>query len=440
MFERKTRTAEEARLLEAGRRLLPAGVRTTSRSSAQAMVIREARGSHITDVSGNRYIDYMLGSGPMILGHAHPAVAAAVREQLERGTSYLMVSEPAVRLAEAVVAAVPCAEKACFHGSGSESTFFALRMARAFTGRDKILKFEGAFHGMSDYAAMSNQWTRTPASWPTAVANSAGIPSAVADTVLVAPFNDIETTTAIVDAHAGEIAAVIVEPMQRTIVPAPGFLADLRALTERHGIVLVFDEVVTGFRLAYGGAQEYYGVVPDLAAVGKTVSGGLPISLVCGRADILDLTDPARAASGPHVMQTGTFSGNPLSCAAGLAALGELGRGGVYEGLFAKGRRLMDALQRLLDDAGIPAQVLGEPPAFEVWFAAEPIRDFRSSLRADTDLHGRFTELLVERGIVKAHEKFFVSTAHDEQDIETTVAAFESAIVVLADERPARRR
>ena len=414
------------------RTFLPGGVRNATMSPEYAMVIKEGRGARIRDFSGNEYVDYLLGSGPMLLGHAHPSVVAAVREHLERGSSYLMVNEPAILLAEQIVKAVPCAEKVCFHSTGSESTFFAMRLARAYRKRDKVLKFEGAFHGMHDYALISNQWTRTPSDYPVPVPNSAGIPHSLEREVLIAPFNDVDTTSAIIEQHHDELAGVIVEPMQRTIAPKPGFLAALRQLTSHYGIPLIFDEVVTGFRLAYGGAQEYYGVVPDLCALGKSMSGGHPISVLCGREEIMSAVAPARQAGGDYVAQTGTFSGNPLSAVAALATLKELRRAGAYEQIFTTGRQLKDSLQRLLAEAEIPAQVTGEPPAFEVWFTADEITDFRSTLRADAAMHARFTDLLLQRGVVKAHEKFFVSLAHTSGDVEFTIEAFRSAIDELA--------
>jgi glutamate-1-semialdehyde 2,1-aminomutase len=428
MFTRKPRSAQEEALLQKARQYLPGGVRNATTSPEYAMVIKSGRGSRIEDFSGNEYIDYLLGSGPMLLGHAHPAVVAAVREHLERGSTYLMVNEPAIALAEEIVKAVPCAEKVSFNSTGSESTFFAMRLARAYRKRDKILKFEGAFHGMSDYALMGNQWTSAPSAYPTAVPNSAGIPRCIEGEVLIAPFNDIDTTAAIIEKHHDELAGVIVEPLQRTIAPKPGFLSGLREVTTRYSIPLIFDEIVTGFRLAYGGAQAYYGVVPDLCALGKSMSGGHPLTVVCGRADIMSHIDPARLTSGDHVRQTGTLSGNPISAVASLVTLAELRREGAYQRLFATGRKLMDALQRLLDAASIPAQVSGEPPAFEVWFTEREITDFRSTLSADQALHDRFTELLLDRGIVKAHEKFFVSLAHTDEDVAITIEAFASAI------------
>ena len=432
---RRPRSARETELLEKAKRLLPAGVRTPTFSPEHAIVVESARGARIRDASGNEYIDYLLGSGPMLLGHAHPAVVRAVREALERGSTYLLLNEPAILLAEEIAQAVPCAEKVSLHNVGAEATSFAIRLARAYRKRDKILKFEGAFHGMSDWALLSTHWTREFAPLPHAVPNSAGIPEGVVRDVLIAPFNDLEATESLLERHRDELACVIVEPLQRTIAPVPGFLEGLREMTRRRDIPLVFDEVVTGFRLGLGGAQEYYGVVPDLCAIGKSLSGGHPIAALCGRAELMDRIDPARAGTSEYVRLSGTYSANPISAVAARATLAELRKPGAYERLFASGRTLMDALGRLLRDAGIPAQILGEPPAFEVFFADHEITDFRSSLRADRATHARFVECLLERGIVKAHEKFFLSLAHTEEDLATTIEAFEGAIGDLVHSR-----
>lgn len=422
------RSAHEAELLATARRLLPSGVRNASTRPEHAMVVASARGARLVDVSGNEYVDYLLGSGPLLLGHAHPAVVAAVAAQLERGASHLLVSEPAIRLAEELVALVPCAEAVTFHSTGSEATFFALRLARAFRGRDAILKFEGAYHGMSDPALMSTQWTTAPAPFPTPVPGSRGIPASAAADVLIAPFNDVDTTTALIERHHDALAAVIVEPLQRTIPPRPGFLSELRRVTAHYGIVLVFDEVVTGFRFGLGGAQEHYGVTPDLCALGKSISAGHPLGVVCGRRDVMALADPERRMTGDGVLLTGTYSGNPVSAVAALAAIAELRRPGVYGDLAATGQRLMRTLQTLCDDAGIPAHVQGEPAVFQPWFGAAPVVDHRSALAADHGRGAAFTEHLLEAGVVKAHEKFFLSTVHGADEIARTEAAFARAI------------
>jgi glutamate-1-semialdehyde 2,1-aminomutase len=431
-FQRKERTEYEKQLLDSAAALLPASARTPTMSLASAMVIKEGRGSKIVDMSGNEYIDYLLGSGPMLLGHAHPAVVAAVQACVEHGSTFLLPNEPSILLAEELVQAVPCAERVVYCSTGSDSTFFAIRLARAFRKREKILKFEGAYHGQGDHVSMSNQWTKQPADFPVPVPNSEGIPEAVQSEVLIAPFNDLDITSEIITRHADELGAVIVEPMQRTIPPQPGFLQGLRKLTSESEIPLIFDEVVTGFRLGYGSAQEYYGVVPDLCAMGKSLSGGHPIGVVCGKSDIMQYAEGVRRLTGNYVSLTGTFSGNPISCAVALAVLAELKKEGAYEALFEKGRRLMNALQRALDDADIPAQVMGEPPAFQPWFTAEKIVDYRTSQTADPAIEHRFTQALLDRGVLKGHEKFFVSMVHSDEDIDDTIEVIQDAVGELA--------
>jgi len=433
-FERAPRTPEEERLLASAERLLPACARTATGSPADAIVVAEGRGSKIVDASGNEYIDYLLGSGPMLLGHAHPAVVAAATEAAARGSSFLLPTEPSIRLAEELVAAVPCAERVCFSNTGSEATFFALRLARAFRGRAKVLKFEGGYHGQGDPMMMSNQWTRNPSGPYEPVPNSEGIPPSVASEVIVAPFNDSNASADLITKHRDDLAAVIVEPMQRTFPPRGSFLQDLREVTARFEIPLIFDEVVTSFRLAYGGAQEYYGVTPDLCALGKSLSGGHPLAVVCGSGEIMKLAEGARRVTGGYVSLTGTYSGNPISCSVGRAVMKELRAPGVYESLFARGRRLMQGLQARLDAAGIPARVTGEPPAFQPWFTDADVFDHRSSQRAHPIRAFRFGQLLFERGIVKAHEKFFVSTAHTDADIDRTLAAIDDAAQALRRE------
>ena len=430
-FRRIERNEYEQRLLAQAEALLPAGARTPTMSPDAAMVVREGRGSRIVDISGNEYIDYLLGSGPIFLGHAHPSVVAAAAAWAAKGSSFLLPNEPAILLAEEIVKAVPCAEKVCYGSSGTDAVFYALRLARAFRGRDLILKFEGAYHGQADHALMSNQWTSDPAPLPLPTPNSKGIPRSAIAEVLVAPFNDIERTADLIAQHHADLAAVIVEPMQRTVPPKAGFLEGLRELTTRHEIPLIFDEVVTGFRLAMGGAQQYYGVTPDLCAMGKTLSAGHPLSVVCGRSEIMQLAEGARRLTGDYVSLTGTYSGNPVSCAVGLAVIKELQRDGVYENLFAKGRRLMAALRASLDRAGVSAQVVGEPPAFQPWFTATEVVDYRSSQTENLRQAFTFPQALFERGVLKAHEKFFVSTAHSDADIDFTIAAIDEAAATL---------
>ena len=424
--------ADQRDLVARARRVLPGGVLGSHRSGEELeFVVREARGAHLWDVNGARYIDYLLGSGPMVLGHAHPAVVAAVERQLARGTTYMLLNEAVIELAEEITRAVPCAEQVRFTSSGTEATFFALRVARAHRRRDKVMKFEGGFHGTHDYALMSVS-PRSPKAFPAATPDSGGIPHVIQGEVLVAPYNDLATAEALIDAHHNELAAVIVEPYQRVIVPSPGFLQGLRAATARHGVPLVFDEIVTGFRLAYGGAQEYYGVVPDLAALGKVIAGGFPLGAVAGPAEIMRHFDPALEGTPDYVAQAGTLNGNPVAAVAGLATLGELRKPGTYERLHATGKKLRDGLAAAAARHGLAAQVSGEPPVFDILFTASPIVDYRATLTADRDRIRRFNEECLRRGIVKAVNKIYVSLAHTDADIERTLQVFDEVLGTIA--------
>ena len=397
------------------------------------LIIREGRGSRVWDVGGKEYIDLLMGSGPMLLGHAHPQVVAAVQAQVQRGTTFFATCEHAVALAGQIIDAVRCAEQVRFTSTGTEATHYAMRIARAFRRRAKVLKFEGAYHGMNDYALMS-MGPADPPAFPQAVPDSAGIPPAITDQVLIAPFNDIQTTSALIEKHHEELACVIVEPVQRMVVPKPGFLASLRELTLRYDLVLIFDEVVTGFRLAYGGAQAYYGVVPDLCTLGKVVGGGFPLAAVAGRKQLMQVLDPQAAKTGQFVPQIGTLNGNPIAAIAGLTTLEILKREQPYERLFAMGRQVQRGLKQQLDDAGIPAQVSGEPPVFGVAFTARPISDYRSGLQADTQRLKRFNELLRQEGILKGDSKFYMSTAHTQADVDKTLQAFATVARQLVSE------
>src|SRR5450756_1271775 len=323
-LETDKRSSAQLDLLGKAARLLPGGTLGMFGLPADlAMVPAYGRGSKVYDVDGNEYIDCLLGSGPLILGHAHPAVVAAVQEQAAKASTFYFVNEPALELAEIIVSAVPCAEKVRFCSSGNEATFFALRLARAHTRREKVLKFEGGFHGVHDYTILST-WPSEPYSSARPLVESAGIPASVSDTVLIAPYNDVETTAAGLEANHEELGAVIVEPFQRSYGPRNGFLSFLREITSKYGIDLIFDEVVTGFRFAWGGAQQYYGVVPDLACFGKIIGGGYPLAAVAGRDEIMSQCDNSRKGSPGYVYMTGTLSGNPVAAAAGVATLKEL--------------------------------------------------------------------------------------------------------------------
>ena len=431
----RARSAEESRLLETAARCLPGGVLGSARFADDvAFVVKRGRGSRVWDVSGREYIDYLLGSGPMILGHAHPAVVAAVREQLEHGTTFFLVNEPIIALADELCRAVRCAEQVRFTSTGTEATFFALRAARAFRGRDRIMKFEGGYHGSHDYALMSSS-PRSPKAFPAATPDSAGIPHVIEGEVLIAPYNDLATVEALLAVHADTLAAVIVEPFQRLIPPRPGFLAGLRALTARHGIPLVFDEVVTGFRFAYGGAQEHYGVVPDLAALGKIIGGGFPLAAVCGREDIMRAFDPRLDGAGDYVAQVGTLNGNPIAAAAGLATLAELRKPGAYARLHGLGRALRDGLADLVGRSGLPAQVIGETTVFDVVFTDQPVTDYRALLTADGALLKAFNAACVTHGVLKGQQKLYVSLAHTDEDVAQTLEVFEAALAALPRRR-----
>jgi glutamate-1-semialdehyde 2,1-aminomutase len=418
----------QVELIDKARRVLPGG---TFGNFPGDIVIREGRGGRVWDESGKEYVDFLLGSGPMLVGHAHPEVTAAAQARIAEGTTFFANNRYGIELAEAIVAAVPCAEKVRFVSTGSEADLYAMRAARAFTRRDKILKFEGGYHGMSDYSLMSLAPKR-PGNFPQPVPDSAGIPRSLRDEILIAPFNDLQVAASLVREHRQELAGVILEPLQRIIPPAPGFLEGLRRITAENGVLLIFDEVVTGFRLAYGGAQEYYGVVPDLCTLGKVIGGGFPLAAIAGRADIMAHFDRGAVGDDGFMMQVGTLSGNPVAAAAGMATLAILQRPGAYERLFATGRELMRTLAELLQRNGTAAQVTGEPPLFDVVFSPEPVRDYRGTLRGDAGMLRRFNALMRERGVLKGEQKYYVSLAHTPEDVRHTCDAWDSAITALA--------
>ena len=419
----------EKELLEKAARYLPGGTGgNTSFPGELQFLVKEGRGSHVWDVSGNEYVDWLMGSGPMILGHAHPAVVEAVTEAVGQGSTFFATNEKAVLLAEELVKSVPGAEKVRFTTSGTDACFQAMRICRAFTGKEKVLKFEGGFHGTSDYAVMSV----TPSAdleFPQAVANRGGVPRAIQELMLISAYNDLETTTAIIEAHHHELAAVIIEPLQRVLAPLPGFLEGLRELTARYQVPLIFDEVVTGFRLSYGGAQEYYGVTPDLCAVGKIMGGGYPLAAVMGRSDIMSVYDQRLAASDDFVGQTGTLNGNPIACAAGLATLAELRKAGTYEKLRKTGGQVRQALIDICAENGIPAQSSGDDAIFDVFFTNRPVHSYRDGLAADAQMLARFNAGLLEQGILKSWpQKFYPSLAHTDEDVERTIEAFRHVV------------
>ncbi|MEM8554187.1 MAG: aminotransferase class III-fold pyridoxal phosphate-dependent enzyme [Pseudomonadota bacterium] len=390
------------------------------------IIIREGKGSRVWDEDGREYVDYLIGSGPMLLGHSHPEVMEAVFEVLPRGQTFFANNARGIELAEAIVDAVPCCDQVRFVASGGEADMYAIRLARAFTGRDKILKFEGGYHGMSPEAQMS----LAPAqrvNFPTAVPDSAGIPAGVADHVLIAPFNDIEAVRAMFDEHARKIAAIIVEPLQRIIPAQPGFLPDLRNLCDAHDVLLIFDEIVTGFRLDYGGAQERYGVIPDICTLGKIIGGGFALAAVGANREIMAHFDKSAVGADGWLMQLGTLSGNPVAAAAGLKTMEVLRRDGQYDRLKDVGQRLMDMQSHALTEHGVAHRICGDPTLFDVYFTESDCTDYRNTRHDDPSQNGTYSAVLREHGVFKSPGKLYPSLALNEADLELTKAAIEHA-------------
>ncbi|MBU3000691.1 aminotransferase class III-fold pyridoxal phosphate-dependent enzyme [Roseovarius nubinhibens] len=397
-----------------------------------SITIREGRGSRVWDEEGRDYVDYLIGSGPMLLGHGHPEVLEAVIEQLPKGQTFFANNAAGIELAEVICAAVPCAEQLRYVSSGGEADMYAIRAARAFTGRDKIVKFEGGYHGMSAEAQMSLAPTNR-LNFPQAQPDSAGIPQSVADEMLIAPFNDAEFIRSLLAEHGDKVAGLIVEPLQRIIPPAPGFLQLLREECDRYGIVLIFDEVVTGFRFAYGGAQELYGVTPDLCTLGKVIGGGFPLAALAGRADIMAHFDKSAVGAERWLMQLGTLSGNPVAAVAGLKTLEILRRDGQYEQLRANGRRVMEMMTRALDAEDISHRIVGDETLFEPVFTATDPRDYRDVQSADAAASARFNAVLRAEGIFKSGGKTYPSLALTEEDFARTEAAITRAAQALSE-------
>ena len=423
----RSQSRRETDLLKRVSQYMPGG--SNGNTIHMNVVIERGEGSRVWDVSGNEYVDYALGSGPMFIGHAHPKVVESLRERVGKSFTFFSLTEEAILLAEEICRAVPAAEQVRFASGGTEATLLAMRAARAYRGRDKILKFEGGYHGMNEYALMSLSPSKL-IDFPRPEPDSAGIPRSIQDEVLVAPFNDLETTTAIIEKYHDEIGGVIVEAFQRVISPQPGFLEGLRDITDQYGIPLIFDEIVTGFRFSYGGAQQHYGVTPDLCSLGKIVGGGLPLSAVAGKAEIMQVFDAAHSNETGPMPQVGTLNGNPVASIAGLATLEVLREPGIYQETFARGRRLREGFQEALDQAEIPAQVIGHDTVFDIYFTDDdkPIADYRDTAKADKAKMMKLNDLLLERGVFKGDTKYYVSTAHTEEDIDRTLDVFRSAV------------
>ncbi len=390
------------------------------------------QGPYLYATNGKTYLDFVMGYGPLVLGHAHPAVVEAITTQAAKGAHFYAPNEPAGALAEKIAELVPTAERVQFAGSGAEATFYALRLARAFTGRERILKFEGAYHGHHDYALHAYR-RPAPSGSPFAPAESAGVPEAISETVLVAPFNALESARRTVEQH-GPVAAILVEPVQRAILPAPGFLAGLRQLCDETGSLLVFDEVVTGFRLDLGGAQQKFGVLPDLTVLGKALGGGLPIAALTGRNQILELTSAVPSDPDRAVHLSGTLNGNPLSCAAGLATLQEMERQEGCAKLEALGNELISGLIAIGDQLSIPLQVIGPPSFPEMVFGAVQVVDQRTYLECDRKAAVAFGLELIRQGVyVRPAGKWFMSVAHERRHIDQLLEAAATAARTVRD-------
>ena len=412
------------KLFEKAQHLIPGGVNSPVRAfrsvGGQPRFIKRAKGARLYDWDGNTYIDYVLSWGPMILGHASPTVVSAIKNAAERGTSYGAPTELEVELADQIRGAFPSMEKSRLVSSGTEAVMSAIRVARGFTKRDGVLKFEGCYHGHSDYLLAKAGSGLTTLGIP----DSLGVPADFAKHTLTAPYNDIRTVQRILRDRGKDLACIIVEPVagnMGVVPPAPDFLPALRQLATDHDILLIFDEVISGFRVHYGGAQALYGVTPDLTVLGKIIGGGLPVGAYGGRRDIMDLIAPA----GP-VYQAGTLSGNPLAVTAGLATLKQLRAKNLYKQLEERSAALARGLADEAKRAGIALTLTRVGSMLTSFFTQEPVVDWDSAKKADTKRYGLFFHGMLEQGIYLAPSQFeaaFLSTAHTSADIEKTLRA-----------------
>ncbi len=386
------------------------------------------KGCRVTDADGNAYVDYVLSWGPLILGHAHPEVVEAVQRAMERGASFGIPTEAEIRLAERVIALVPSIEKLRLVNSGTEAVMSAVRLARGYTKRDLIIKVEGCYHGHMDGLLVKAGSGLTTLGVPT----SPGVPDAYASCTLTMPYNDLDAARALFDQHGDRIAAIIVEPVagnMGVVLPLPGYLEGLRALTKENGALLIFDEVMTGFRASLGGVQQRYGVTPDLTVLGKVIGGGLPVGAYGGPAKIMDLVSPL----GP-VYQAGTLSGNPLATAAGLATLDILARPGVFEGIEAQMTKLSDGLGKLAEEMGIPVCQMQVGTMACMFFHDGPITNYQQATASDTARYAKFFWAMLDGGVYLAPSQFeaaFMSCAHDDAAIAQTLEAARSAFAKL---------
>lgn len=417
-------------LFDKAKKYIPGGVNSPVRAfravGGNPVFMKKAKGAYLYDEDGNRYVDLINSWGPMILGHAHPVVEEAVKEALANSPSFGAPTAREAEMAELITSMVPSIQKVRMVNSGTEATMSAIRVARGFTGRDKIIKMEGCYHGHGDsflIAAGSGALTfGTP--------DSPGVTQGTARDTLIATFNDLESVKTLIDKNDGQIAALILEPVvgnMGCVVPKPGYLQGLRDICTRHGIVLIFDEVMTGFRVSPGGAQEYYKVRPDITTLGKIIGGGLPVGAYGGRQDIMDCVSPA----GP-VYQAGTLSGNPLAMAAGLAMLKHLkSNPGVYEHLEAMSAALVEGLRQQFTRAGVPFQINQVGSMLTLFFTSAPVTDFSTATRSDTAAFGQYFRNMLDRGVYlppSQYEAMFVSTAVTDEVLGEILQASEAAL------------
>lgn len=424
--------SKSKKLFAEAQKYLPGGVDSPVRAfkavGGEPVFIERGLGSKIYDVDGNEYIDYVCSWGPLILGHAYPGVVAALKRAAEGGTSYGAPTELETMLAKMICGAMPSIEKVRFVSSGTEAAMSAIRLARAFTKRDKILKFDGCYHGHSDgLLARAGSGVAT-----LGLPDSPGVPPGYTENTIVASYNNLRQVEEIFDRNE-DIAAVIVEPVAANmgvVAPHPMFLEGLSSLTATHGALLIFDEVITGFRVAYGGAQELYGVKPDLTCLGKIIGGGLPVGAYGGRGDIMNMVAPSGS-----VYQAGTLSGNPLAVSAGIATLEALKRGDAYEDLERKSRRLEEGIIRAAGSLGAGVKVSRIGSLLTAFFTSNLPTDYESARKSDTEAFAAFHSALLERGVYWPPSQFeaaFVSTAHSDEDIDTTISAVEEALGLVA--------
>ncbi len=425
--------ARSRELFQRAQEVLPGGVNSPVRGfksvGGTPRFIQSARASHILDVDENNYIDYVCSWGPLIAGHAHPAVVQAIEEAARKGTSYGAPTEIESQLAETVIERMPAIELVRFVSSGTEAAMSAVRLARAATGRELIVKFDGCYHGHADSMLVSAGSGVLTLGQP----DSPGVPKAVAETTLSIPYNSASAIDEAFSVHGDAIAAIIVEPVagnMGVIEPEAGYLQHLRDVTQRHGALLIFDEVITGFRVARGGAQERFGVTPDLTVLGKIIGGGLPVGAYGGKAEYMNLIAPV----GP-VYQAGTLSGNPLAMAAGLATLNLLDDADVYDTLERRSAKLGNGLLAAAQAAGIAATANRVGSMMTLFFSGSAVHDYAGAKHSDTGLFGRYFGMMLDRGVYLAPSQFeaaFVSLAHTDDDIEATVAIAETVFEDLA--------